>query len=108
MVQGEPNPASDADAETSVDMEIDKNNADGVTTDEEDGELVDSYNEDGTAAATEAAAKEDRLKNLRELFAGKGKEYRAFLKSEKVKDLFTSPMTVEISAEDILSEINFD
>jgi hypothetical protein len=31
MVQGEPNPASDA--VTSIDMEIDKNNADDVTTD---------------------------------------------------------------------------
>ncbi len=45
------------------------------------------------------------LNNLREMFANKGKEYRAFLKSEKVKDLYTSPMTVEMSAEDILAEI---
>jgi hypothetical protein len=45
------------------------------------------------------------LKNLRELFAAKGKEYRAFLKSEKVKDLFTSPMMVEMSIEDILLKI---
>jgi hypothetical protein len=43
--------------------------------------------------------------NLRELFATKGKEYRTLLKSEKVKELFTSPMTFEMSAEDILSEI---
>ena len=39
------------------------------------------------------------------MFANKGKEYRAFLKSEKVKDLYTPPMTVEMSAEDILAEI---
>jgi hypothetical protein len=45
------------------------------------------------------------LNNLREIFANKGKEYRAFLKSERVKDLYTSPMTVEMSAEDILAEI---
>jgi hypothetical protein len=51
------------------------------------------------------AAKADRLKNLREIFATKGKEYRTLLKSERVKDLFTSTMTVEMSAEDILSEI---
>jgi hypothetical protein len=75
-----------------------------ILTDEEDGDLID-YNEDGTAAAIEAAAKGNRLKNLREIFAEKGKEYRVFLKSEKVKDLFTSPMTFEMSAEDILSEI---
>ncbi len=37
-------------------------------------------------------------------YATKGKEYRALLKSEKVKDLFMSPMTVEMSIEDILSE----
>jgi hypothetical protein len=45
------------------------------------------------------------LKNLREIFATKGKEYRTLLKSERVKDLFMSPMTVEMSAEDIMSEI---
>jgi hypothetical protein len=73
--------------------------------DEEDGEEIIDYNEDGTAAAVEAAAKEDRLKNLRKLFATNGKEYRTLLKSEKVKDLFTSTMTFEMSAEDILSEI---
>jgi hypothetical protein len=39
------------------------------------------------------------------MFASKGKEYRTLLKSEKAKDLFTSTMTVEMSAEDILSEI---
>jgi hypothetical protein len=94
-------------------MEIDKNSEEGLPRnsqegitfdDEDDVELID-YNEDGTAAAVEAAAKEDRLKNLRELFATKGKEYRALLKSEKVKDLYMSPMTVEMSVEDILSEI---
>jgi hypothetical protein len=72
MVQEEPNSAREA--ETSVDMELDKNSEEGITTDEY-GDLVD-YNEDGTAAAVEAAAKEDRLKDLRELFVTKGKEYR--------------------------------
>ncbi len=100
MVQGEPNPATTA--ETDIAMDIDD---DGVTTDE-DGELA-NYNEEGTAAATE----ETRLKDLgflRELFAGKGKEYRAFLKSEKAKDLYTSPMTVEMSVEDILLKISIE
>ena len=45
------------------------------------------------------------MKNLRELFAAKGKEYRTLLKIEKGKHLFTSPMTFEMSPEDILSEI---
>jgi hypothetical protein len=103
MVQQELNPANNA--ETRVDMEVDENSNDNANTDEEDGVEPINYNEDGTAAAVEAAAKEDRLKSLRELFATKGKEYRSLLKSEKVKDLFTSPMTFEISPEDILSEI---
>jgi hypothetical protein len=113
MVQQGPNPARDA--ETVVDMEVDKNDGEDTTQEEDtivddnddDGlieeDLID-YNEDGTAAAVEAAAKADRLKNLREMFASQGKEYRTLLKSEKVKDLFTSTMTVEMSAEDILSE----
>jgi hypothetical protein len=70
----------------------------------DDDELVD-YNEDGTAAAADANLKAAYLNDLREVFANKGKEYRAFLKSERVKDLFTSPRTVEMSAEDILAEI---
>ena len=107
MVQQGSNPARDA--ETRVDMEVDKNSEEDTIVDEDDddltdGELID-YTEDGTAAAVEAAAKADRLKNLREKFASQGKEYRTLLKSEKVKDLFTSTMTIEMSAEDILSEI---
>ena len=99
-----------SDAETTVDMTVDKNGEEDTIVDEidDDGlideELID-YNEDGTAAAVEAAAKADRVKNLREMFASQGKEYRTLLKSEKVKDLFTSNMTVEMSAEDILSDI---
>jgi hypothetical protein len=100
MVQQELNPAHDA--ESNVDMEVDRNSEEDPTTEEKDGEELIDYNEDGTAAAVEAAAKEGRLKNLREIFATKGKEYRTLLKSEKVKDLFTSPMTVEMSAEDIM------
>jgi hypothetical protein len=110
MVRGEPNPASEA--ETNVDMDVDeddlpRNSEEGIATEEEDGELVD-FNEDGTAAAAEAAIKLAYLNDLREMFANKGKEYRAFLNSEKVKDLYTSPMTVEMSAEDILAEIPQD
>jgi hypothetical protein len=81
-----------------------RNSEEGDDDDLIDDELID-YNEDGTADAVEAAAKADRVKNLRELFASQGKEYRTLLRSEKVKDLFTSTMTVEMSAEDILSEI---
>jgi hypothetical protein len=108
MVQQGPNPARDA--ETIVDMAVDNNGEEDTIEDQNDDEglineeLID-YNEDGTAAAVEAAAKADRVKNLRELFASQGKEYRTLLKSEKVKDLFMSNMTVEMSAEDILSEI---
>jgi hypothetical protein len=103
-----PNPAGDA--ETIVDMEVDNNGEeDTIVDDNDDDDLIDDelidYNEDGTAAAVEAAAKVDRLKNLREKFASQGKEYRTLLKSEKVKDLFTSTMTVEMSAEDIMSGI---
>ena len=101
-----PNPAGNA--ETTTDMEVEE---DSLPRNSEEGdndlitdELID-YNEDGTAAAVNAAAKADKVKNLREMFASKGKEYRTLLKSEKVKDLFTSTMTVEMSAEDILSEI---
>jgi hypothetical protein len=108
MVQLEPNPAHEA--RSNVDIEVDKTIEEDLPIDEEDDDgLIDEdlvdYNEDGTADAVAAAAKADRLKNLRELFATKGKEYRTLLKSEKVKDLFMSPMTFEISAEDILSEI---
>jgi hypothetical protein len=85
--QEEPNSASDA--ETNVDMEIDKIDEVGQIYD--DDTLID-YNEDGTAAATEEA----RRKGLREDFAETGKAYRAFLKSEGVKTLYTSPMTIEI------------
>jgi hypothetical protein len=99
MVQDEPNSARGA--ETDVDMEVDKHSEEGQVDDEN---LVD-YNEDGTAVAAEAATKAAYLNDLREMFANKGKEYRAFLKSEKVKDLYTSPLTEEMSAEDILSEI---
>jgi hypothetical protein len=108
MVQQGPNPARDAG--TIVDMEVDKIGDEDTIVDENDDdsfieeELID-YNEDGTAAAVEAAAKADRAKSHREMFASRGKEYRTLLKSEKVKDLFTSTMTVEMSAEDILSEI---
>ena len=102
-----PNPAGDA--ETIVDMEVDNDGVEDAIVNEDDDDLIDEelidYNEDGTAAAVKAAAKADRLKNLREKFASQGKEYRTLLKSEKVKDLFTSTMTVEMSAEDILSEI---
>ncbi len=111
-VREEPNPAPGA--ETIVDMDVDGDglprNSEEGTTDEEgqvdDDNLID-YNEDGTADATDANLKAAYLNNLREMFANKGKEYRAFLKSEKVKDLYTSPMTVEMSAEDIyiLAEI---
>ena len=90
-------------------MEVDNDGAEDTIVDEDDDGLIDEelidYNEDGTAAAVEAAAQADRVKNLREKFASQGKEYRTLLKSEKVKDLFTSPMTVEMTAEDILSEI---
>jgi hypothetical protein len=57
---------------------------DGATTDEEEGQVNDDtlidYNEEDTTTATEAATKAAYLKDLRELFADKGKEYRAFLK----------------------------
>ncbi len=111
-VRGEPNSARNA--ERNLDMEIDedslpRNSEEGITTDEEDGQVNDDtlidYNEDDTAAAAEAANKAAYLNDLRELFTNRGKEYRAFLKSKKVKDLYTSPLTVETSAEDILSEI---
>jgi hypothetical protein len=113
-VQEEPNSARDAEA--NLDMEVDKNSEEGgITTDEEEGQVNDDnlidyndYNEDGTpTAAAEAVTKAAYLNDLCEQFANKGKEYRyrAFLKSEKVKDLYTSPMTMEMSHEDILSEI---
>jgi hypothetical protein len=105
-VQFEPDPAHN-NAETTTDMVVEE---EGLPRNSEEGdddlideELID-YNEDGTADAVEAAAKADRVKNLRETFASQGKEYRTLLKSEKVKDLFTSNMTVEMSAEDVLSE----
>jgi hypothetical protein len=106
MVQQGPNPAHNAETITDmvVEEELLPRNCEEGDDDLIDEELID-YNEDGTADAVEAAAKVDRVKNLREMFASKGKEYRTLLKSEKVKDLFTSTMTVEISAEDILSEI---
>ncbi len=88
MVQQGPNPARDA--ETIVDMEVDNNGEEDTIEDQNDDEgLIDEelidYNEDGTAAAVEAAAKADRVKNLRETFASQGKEYRTLLRSEKVK-----------------------
>ena len=98
-----PNPAGDA--EPIVDLEVDNDGVEDTIVDDDDDEDLIDYNEDGTTAAVEAAAKADRLKNLRKKFASQGKEYRTLLKSEKVKDLFTSTMTVEMSAEDILSEI---
>jgi hypothetical protein len=107
MVQEEPNAVRDAD--TAVNMEVDNNSDEGITTDEEVGQLNDDilidYNEEGNTTATQAATKAAYLNDLRELFADRGNQYRAFLKSEKVKDLYTSPMTMEMSAEDILSEI---
>ena len=73
---------------------------DGATTDEEEGQVNDDtlidYNEEDTTTATEAATKAAYLKDLRELFADKGKEYRAFLKSEKVKDLYASPTSMTL------------
>ncbi len=76
MVQQGPNPASDAGP--IVDMEVDKNGEEDTIVDGDDDSLIEEdlidYNEDGTAAAVEAAAKADRLKNLREMFASKGKE----------------------------------
>jgi hypothetical protein len=106
MVQQGLNPAQNA--ETLIDMAVEEEILPRNSEEDDDGfideELID-YNEDGTAAAVEAAAKVDRSKDLREMFASQGKAYRTLLKSEKVKDLFTSTMTVEMSAEDILSEI---
>jgi hypothetical protein len=55
-------------------MEVDKNSEEDTIQDEDDDdglieeELID-YNEDGTLDAVAAAAKADRLKNLREIFA---------------------------------------
>jgi hypothetical protein len=102
MVQGELNTATTAETDTTMDV-------DGVTTDEEESQVNDNdfidYNEEGITIATEAATRVAYLTYLRELFTDKRKEYRAFLKSEKVKDLYTSPMTVEMSSEEILSEI---
>ncbi len=61
-------------------MEVDKDGVEDNIEDDDDDDLID-YNEDGTAAAVEAAAKADRLKNLREKFASQGKEYRTLLKN---------------------------
>ena len=44
----------------------------------------------------QAATKAAHAKDLHELFADKGKEYRAFLKSEKVKDLYASPTSMTL------------
>jgi hypothetical protein len=107
MVQEEPNSA--IDAETIVNMEVDKDSDEGIITDEEEGQVNDDilidYDEEGTTTATEAAIKAAYLNDLRELFADREKQCRAFIKSEKVKDLYTLPLTVEMSAEDILLEI---
>jgi hypothetical protein len=94
-VREEPNPTRDA--ETIVDMDVDEEglprNSEKGTTDEEgqvdDDNLID-YNEDGTADAADANLKAAYLNDLREMFANKGKEYRAFLKSERVKDLYVT------------------
>jgi hypothetical protein len=70
MGQQGPNPAGNA--ETIVDMAVEEEilprNSEENDDDLIEEELID-YNEDGTAAAVEAAAKADRLKNLREKFA---------------------------------------
>ena len=69
-----PNPAGNA--ETTTDMEVEEDSLPRNSEEDNDlitDELID-YNEDGTAAAVEAAAKADRLKNLREKFASQGKE----------------------------------
>ncbi len=80
MVQQGPNPAQNAEVliDMAVEEEILPRNSEEDDDDLIDDELID-YNEDGTAAAVEAAAKADRLKNLRETFASQGKEYRTLL-----------------------------
>ncbi len=63
-----------------------------VDTSEED-ELYDYNDEDKIAAAQKAAAE---TKALKEMLANNGFAYRNILRSEKVKQHFTSPFLTEI------------
>ena len=77
--------------------------ASGEDTSEEDS-LYD-YNKEDEIAATQKAAAE--TKALKEMLANSGFAYRNILRSEKVKQHFTSPFSKEniISPEDVLLEI---
>jgi hypothetical protein len=76
--------------------------AQDVDTSEED-ELYD-YNEEDEI---KAAQKEAQQKALKEMLANNGFAYRNILRSERVKQHFTSPFSKEnaMSPEDILLEI---
>jgi hypothetical protein len=78
------------------------NAANDVDTSEEDS-LVD-YNEDDEVEAAQKAADQ---KVLKEILTNNGFTYRNILRSEKVKQHFTSPFSKEnaMSPEDILSQI---
>ena len=101
---------------TMSDMDVELNGADQMASTEvnaasaandkdtsEEDSLVD-YNEDDE---TEAAQKTAYRKALKEMLANNGFAYRNILRSEKVKQHFTSPFSKEnaMSPEDILSEI---
>ena len=89
-----PNPAGDA--EPTVDMEVDNDGVEDIIEDDDDDdglideELID-YNEDGTATAVEAAAKADRLKNLREKFASQGRSTELSLRAKRSKTCLRQP-----------------
>jgi hypothetical protein len=98
------------------DMDIELNGADQAASTEvnaasaandkdtsEEDSLVD-YNEDDEIEAAQKAADQ---KALKEMLANIGFAYRNILRSEKVKQHFTSPFSKEntMSPEDILSEI---
>jgi hypothetical protein len=78
------------------------NAANDVDTSEEDS-LIDYNEEDEVVAAQKAA----ELKALKEMLANNGFAYRNLLRSERVKQHFTSPFSEEntMSPEDILLEI---
>ena len=59
-------------------------------------DLVGRTDLEGFANFTPTGDGRVNIDRLREDFAETGKAYRAFLKSEGVKTLYTSPMTIEI------------
>ncbi len=91
------------EADQTVSTEVNAASAANDKDTSEEDSLVD-YNEDEIA---EVAQKVADQKALKEMLANNGFAYRNILRSEKVKQHFTSPFSTEntMSPEDILSEI---